>query len=241
MIQFRAVILGTGLLSFALVNCGGRSTPPSEAPPAPTVEAAPPPLEPAPVETSRVGANPEQPKTETAPVAAKPPNPEPLSDEQILMIADLVSTAEIDQARIAQNRAKDARVRKFAATMIDHHGKAKQKQAKLATKLKLKGAESPPAAELKAEAPATLTTLKAAPAPEFDKTYIASQIDAHRKVLDMLSTRLIPEAKDADLKALLEELRPTIESHLKEAEAIQQELLEAPAAVEEKPSTPAKK
>lgn len=233
--------MGVGACCVILLGCGKGSSPKAESPgPLATVETAPPP-EPAPVEVSTSGAAAEAPPPEPTTAEPEPPKPEPLSDEQTLRLTSLANGAEIDQAKLAQTRAKDARVRKFAALMIDHHGKAMQKQAALATKLKLKEAESAEAAELATQAATTLAMLKAAPANEFDRVYMSSQVDAHKKVHELIVTQLLPNAQAPELKAYLEELRPTIESHLQEAEALHQQLLAEPVPVEEKPSTPPKK
>ncbi len=238
MTQFRASIALCGVLSLALVHCGGGSKSEAESPSnVATVEAPPPAAEPPPAETA-APATAEKP-AETKPAAAEAPKPEPLTDEQIVMITDLANAAEVDQAKVAQGKAKNARVKKFAAMMVSDHSQAKGKQAKIVAKLKLKPADSPVASELKTSGTNTLASLKSAPPADFDKTYMGVQVDEHKKVLDTLTTRLIPNAKDAELKALLEEMRPTIEAHLKEAGDIQQALAAAPAA-EEKPSSPAK-
>ena len=65
---------------------------------------------------------------------AAAPKVEALSDEQIAAITDAANTAEIEQAKLAESKSKDAGVKRFAAMMIAHHGAAKQKQAKLKIK-----------------------------------------------------------------------------------------------------------
>jgi putative membrane protein len=239
MTQFRVSVALGGILSLALAACGGESKPPeSAATTTSTVEAPPPPAETPPAETAAPATASEKPPAEAAPAAAAP-KPEPLTDEQIIMVSDLANSAEIDQAKAAQGKAKDARVKKFAAMMVSDHGGAKQKQAKLVTKLKLKPADSPLATQLKTDTTSALSTLKTTAAPDFDRAYMGAQVDGHKKVLDTINNELIPNAKNAELKALLEEMRPTVEAHLKQAQEIQQALASAPAA-EEKPSTPAK-
>jgi len=157
-----------------------------------------------------------------APASTTPPAP--LTDAQVAAVADAANTGEVEQAKIAQKRAKDARVKKFAAMMINHHGQAKQKQAQILSKAKMKPEENPESSAITAEGTQVLETLKTIDAGSFDAAYIASQVDAHQKVLTRLDTELIPSAKNADLRAALEELRPKVEAHLKEAIDIQQAL-----------------
>lgn len=156
--------------------------------------------------------------TPAADQKAPEPKPEALNDAQIAAVTEAANTAEIAQAKVAQARAKDAAVKSFAAMMISHHGEAKQKQAKL----KLKTQESGVSTALQADAGATLNALNANTGTEFDKTYIAAQISEHQKVLDTINDKLLPNVKDERLKAYLEEIKPTVEQHLKRAKQLQE-------------------
>jgi putative membrane protein len=104
--------------------------------------------------------------------------------------------------------------------MIVHHGDAKKKQAKL----KLKTEESGVSTAMNADAGATLDVLNTATGKNFDESYVRSQVSAHQKVLDTINDKLLTNAKDANLKAYLEELKPKVEDHLKQAKQLQQSL-----------------
>jgi putative membrane protein len=140
-----------------------------------------------------------------------------LNDAQIAAITDHVNSAEIEQGQLAQTKSKNERVKKFAKMMIDHHGQAKKQQSKL----NLSEAETPMSQQLVSEAEATLATLKEKSGSDFDKAYIQAQIDGHQKVLDALERDLLPNAKDPQLKAYLENLKPKVEQHLEQAQAAQ--------------------
>jgi putative membrane protein len=161
----------------------------------------------------------------TTPPAAEPaaPSATPLSDPQIVEVLDLANSAEIEQAKVAQSKSKNTRVKKFADMMVSHHGKAKEKTKKL----DLKPAESPLAVQLKGESENMLSTLKSTPPADFDSKYIDAQVDAHKKVLSTINEQLIPAATDPELKKLLAEMQKTVDSHLTEAEKIQAELASA--------------
>jgi len=148
-----------------------------------------------------------------------------LSDSQIARITNDANSAEIDQGKLAQKKAKDARVKKFAERMVKHHTEAKDKQAKL----KLETSSSDMAMKLEHDADKTLGDLKANSNASFDEEYIAAQVKEHQQVLDTIDQQLIPNAKNDDLKAYLKEIRPTVESHLKDAREIQSKLTEAAA------------
>ena len=159
---------------------------------------------------------------QTTPNAAEP-TPEPLDDAKIAAITDAANSGEVEQAQVALTKSKNARVRKFAQMMIQHHGQAKKDGEKLATKLKLTPVESSTSGMLRQESSTLVSTLQGE-TTNFDETYIKSQVDGHQKVLDLFDQRLIPSATDPQLQAMLKGFRPKIEAHLKEAREIQNNL-----------------
>jgi putative membrane protein len=144
-----------------------------------------------------------------------------LSEPQIAKVSELVNTAEVEQGKLAQGRAKAPAVKKFAAMMIKHHGDALNEQTKLIKKLQLTPADSETAQALKADGDKTLQTLKSADAASFDAVYVTSQIDGHQKVLDLLDTQLLPAAKTPEVVDALRRARGIVENHLNEARALQ--------------------
>jgi putative membrane protein len=216
---------GIGLVSLAALNCGGTDTPPPQTPePMQTgTDMAPASGQ----ETMTPAPMPEEPAAEAV---VTPPAPEPLADPQIAAVTQAANQAEVEQAKIAQKKAKHARVKKFAAMMIKHHGDAQKKQDKLAKKLTLTVEDSPALAELKSSNQSTLEKLESTNAgPDFDMAYMNAQVEAHQKVLDVIDKQLLPNAQNEELKTLITELRPVIEAHLTEAREISG-LLSAPAA-----------
>lgn len=53
---------------------------------------------------------------------------------------------------------------------------------------------------------------------------IDAQVKAHQEVLDAFDNKLIPSARDASLKANLQQVRPMVAAHLKDAQDIQKAL-----------------
>ncbi len=148
------------------------------------------------------------------------PAKDTLSDGQLARLSELVNTAEIEQAKVAQARSKSAAIKKFAAMMRQHHGDALREHGKIAKKLKITPADSSVASALKADSEKTLDTLKKTDAAGFDKVYAQSQVDSHQKVLDVLDKHA-PTAATAEVADLLRQARAYVEQHLKEAQALQ--------------------
>jgi putative membrane protein len=111
-------------------------------------------------------------------------------------------------------------VRDFGAMMVDHHGEARQDQQKLS----VGPTQSTDAQRMERDAEDALRSLKQKKGKDFDLAYLQLQIDEHRKVRDELQDKLLPSAKDSGLKAYLEDIKPKVESHLAQAERLQEEL-----------------
>lgn len=154
--------------------------------------------------------------TPTSPPAAS------LSEAQIAKLSELVNNAEVEQAKLAQRKAKAGNVRKFADKMREHHTAALREQAKLVKKLNLTPADSPIAATLKADADKTLAQLQSTDAAGFDAAYVRAQIDAHQKVLDLIDTEALPAATTPELADALRTGRGVVAEHLKQAQALQE-------------------
>lgn len=143
-----------------------------------------------------------------------------LDAAHIIAITDAANTAEIEQGRLARVRAKDARVRDFAAMMVKHHAEARKDQRKLKV-------EPQPGADvlnMKRESQRKLTELREKKGKEFDRAYIDLQVDEHRALLGRIDRELLPAAKDDGVTAYLKQIKPRVESHLAQAERLQQEL-----------------
>lgn len=58
----------------------------------------------------------------------------------------------------------------------------------------------------------------------FDRAYIDHEVAYHQQVLDAINNTLIPNAQNAELKALLQQTAPAVEAHLQHAKELQTSL-----------------
>lgn len=158
------------------------------------------------------------------PAPAASPDKETLTEAQVALFADLANSSEVEQGKVAQSKAKSPAVKKFADMMVKHHSESQQEQTKLFKKLNLTPADSATASALKSDGEKTLSTLKEAGAADFDRTYVATQVDAHQKVLDAIDNKLLPAARSAELEAGLRKMRTTVEAHLSQAKTLQSQV-----------------
>jgi putative membrane protein len=140
-----------------------------------------------------------------------------LSDAEVAHVAVTANSIDSALARFAESRTANPEVRQFAATMVTDHGAVNQQAAALATRLGVTPKDNAVSQSLlkgAAEARATVEPLKGR---VFDRAYIEREVAYHQAVLDALDGLLIPTTSNADLKRLLENVRPAIAAHLEHA------------------------
>jgi putative membrane protein len=155
---------------------------------------------------------------QTAPAAA-PPN-----DAQIAQIVLTADTVDVDYGKLAVKKTKNAEVKTFAETMIRDHTAVNDKAAALAKKINLTPEASDTSKSLKSDGDKMMAKLKGMHGAEFDKAYVDNEVTYHTSVIGALNTVLLPNAKNAELKALLESGKPIFESHLEHAKTLQKSL-----------------
>jgi putative membrane protein len=147
-----------------------------------------------------------------------------INDAQIASIVVTANQVDIDAGKLAKSHSKNKEVDKFAQQMItDHTGVNKQAVA-LAHKLKVKPEDNDTSKSLKKGAQEETAKLKKLKGKEFDKEYVEHEVAYHQAVLDAIDKTLIPSAKNAELKGLIEKVRPAIQAHLDHAKHLQADL-----------------
>jgi putative membrane protein len=137
------------------------------------------------------------------------------ADERMLRDIAQANLAEIETGRIALDKSKDERVRKFAQQMVDDHTTAMKDVQQLA---QTKGMTLPDGPDVKHKTVAT--ALKALSGDTFDKQYMSQAgVGDHRNTHELLQ-KTQRDAKDPDLKALATKMIPVVHGHLTEAEQI---------------------
>jgi len=159
----------------------------------------------------------------TPPVTPAAPE---FSDAEIAHIAVTANSVDSTAAVQALKKATNTEVKNFARTMIRDHGAANKLATALATKLSLTPQDNDQSRALETGYDQSQAELNAATltGAAFDKAYIDHEVTYHQAVLDALDKVLIPQADNAELKALLEQIRPNVAQHLQMAQRIQSTL-----------------
>jgi len=92
------------------------------------------------------------------------------------------------------------------------------------TQLGVKPEDNATAQSLKSGGADNVKALSSLSGAAFDKAYIDHEVAYHQQVLDAVDKTLIPSAQNAELKALLEKVRPAFVAHLEHAKQVQQAL-----------------
>jgi putative membrane protein len=146
------------------------------------------------------------------------------NDAQIAGIVVAANSVDIDAGKLAESKAHDPKVKEFAQRMVtDHTGVNKQASA-LAQKLKLTPEDSDASKSLKDGGAANVAKLKGMSGSAFDKAYVDHEVVYHQAVLDTIDKTLLPNAKNAELKGLIEKVRPAIDDHLQHAKHLQADM-----------------
>ena len=175
----------------------------------------------------------ETPATDTAtPAVAPAPDtarpaaaPAPaINDAQIAHIVVTANTVDSAAGQLAKTKGASKAVKDFGQTMVNDHSGVNKQAVALATKLNVTPEDNDTSRQLKSGGDANLAKLQGLSGEAFDKAYIDNEVTYHQTVLDAIDKTLIPNAQNADLKALLVKVRPAIAAHLERAKSIQSSL-----------------
>jgi len=146
------------------------------------------------------------------------------TDAQIAHIVVTANQVDIDAGKLAQKHGSTNEVRQFGKQMVTDHTSVNKAAVALVTKLNVKPEPNESSTSLKKGGEENIAKLQKLKGKDFDKAYIDNEVTYHQAVIDTVSKTLIPNAKNPDLKALLEKTSPTLEQHLDHAKMIQAQL-----------------
>ena len=153
--------------------------------------------------------------------AAKP------TDPQIAHIAYTAGKIDIEAAQQALNKSKSKDVRAFAQRMVGDHTAVNDQAMAMVKKLKVTPEDNPTSQNLTQQAEAARNKLASLNGAAFDKAYVDNEVAYHKTVNGALSDTLIPDAQNADLKALLQKGLTLFQAHQKHAEQLASQLQSA--------------
>jgi putative membrane protein len=146
------------------------------------------------------------------------------SDAQIAQIVVTANQVDIDAGKLAKSKASSKDVKDFAQLMITDHSGVNKSATELVTKLHVTPEPSATSDSLKQGGEQNLAALKKLSGSAFDRAYVDHEVAYHEAVIGAVDNTLIPNAKNAELKALLIKVRPAFVAHLAHAKELQASL-----------------
>jgi putative membrane protein len=161
-----------------------------------------------------------------------------MTDAQLAAIVQTANAGEIQEAQLAEAKASSPEVKRFAHEMMNGHRDMLVRQNALFTRLQIMPSDNAVSNQLKTESQNQISMLQGVRGQDFDRAYMADQVRGHSKSLEMVD-RIVPNVKNPDFRMALQNDRPKMEAHLREAEAIQQALQKGTTNVQPgSPETP---
>jgi len=146
------------------------------------------------------------------------------TDPQIAHIAYTAGQLDIEAAKQALDKSNNADVRGFAQRMVGDHTSVNDQALALVKKLNVTPEDNPTSQSLAQAADAERKKLANLDGAAFDKAYVYNEVAYHKTVNEALSTTLIPDAQNAELKSLLEKGLKLFQSHQLHAETLAKQL-----------------
>ncbi len=157
--------------------------------------------------------------TVRAPAQTTEKKPE-LTDGQIAAIVVSANNVDIEAGKLAESKSKNKEVKDFAKQMVAVHTSLNKNASDLVSKIKVTPEKNQASKNLESEGKDHLARLKKLKGNDFDKAYAEREVNYHQEVLDTIDNKLIPNATHAELKNLLETVRPTIAAHLEHSKQV---------------------
>lgn len=143
-----------------------------------------------------------------------------LNDAQIAHIAYTAGEIDIAAGKQALEKSKTKAIRDFAEEMIRDHQAVNDKALALVKKLNVTPEDNATSKALSQQATTERANLAKLSGAAFDQAYIRNEVTYHRTVNGELKGTLIPQARNGELKALLETGLKLFTEHQTHAERI---------------------
>src|SRR5579884_1405343 len=142
------------------------------------------------------------------------------TDPQIAHIAYTAGNIDIAAGKQALAKTHNKMVRDFAQQMVRDHTAVNDKALALVKKLHVTPQDNPTSQSLTKAADAERAKLAKLSGAAFDREYINNEVAYHKTVNGALATVLIPNAKNGELKSLLQTGLTLFKEHQAHAEQV---------------------
>lgn len=142
-----------------------------------------------------------------------------LDDPTIVAIFDAANTWDIQTGALAVKKGTTKAVRDFGAMLVRDHTKVRQMGRDLAKKLDVTPTPPKNFAMVK-DHDAAMKTLEAARGKAFDRAFLEHEVAYHKAVIGALNDTFLPAIHNAELRALVVQVIPAFDAHMKAAQRL---------------------
>jgi len=146
-----------------------------------------------------------------------------LSDRTLMGVLDSIGEAEIDAARLAQEKGSATEVKAFAGRVLNEHRAWDDANRRLAAQLAVEPKRPSLAIQLQHAHEQAMRGLRALSGPAFDRAYVAYEIQQHVRAFNFVEAAAESES-NAHLKQELTRTGPDLLSHISAARALERHL-----------------
>ena len=143
-----------------------------------------------------------------------------LGDGNIAAMLLASNNTDISYARMVPSRALRDDVKEFAQRMITDHLGVNALLTEMLAKIELSPDDNMASLDLRDESAERREAMRDLSDFAFDSAYITNEVSYHRRFLASLDNIMIPAARNAELKSLLNSVRPAVAAHLAHAEQV---------------------
>lgn len=142
------------------------------------------------------------------------PLPGAMSDAEIAAIVTTAHEGEISHGNGATPKASSTEVREFAQMLVSDHTNALNNARETFNRAGVTPMENDASNALRNNAERTWSALTTYSGRDFDRQFVKAQVDQHQWLLNTLDQSLIPAARNAEVRALLQTQRGSVARHL---------------------------
>jgi putative membrane protein len=130
------------------------------------------------------------------------------------------NSGEVHTAEVANVRSATVPIDEYATHLAMMHNAANDRLRALAQSVPITAQDSPVRAMVSAQGSQIVETLWMVPVASFDSAFLQAQLALHSSVANLLDSRLIPSARNADLRSELTAERAVVQMHYDQAQAL---------------------
>ncbi|MEO5816343.1 MAG: DUF4142 domain-containing protein [Gemmatimonadaceae bacterium] len=148
-----------------------------------------------------------------------------VSDGNIVAIVLAANNTDLSYARLVPSRARSADVKAFAQRMTTDHMILNAKVNDIAMRNGITGAENAESLDFRDRSAERRDAMRELEGARFDSTYIANEVQYHTELLSAINALLAPNARNAELREFVGNLKPAVSAHLAHAEQVRAALV----------------